>query len=221
MAQVPRITTRTLTASHIPTGGVKAAATCILQDNVNVIEINNQRVEVHECDSSIDGSTVGNGGGASPLPSDALPASAQPGNHDPAASATTSPSGGGIGVATPAEDCELFSESLKSNCSKMPAADRASCNYNACMEEQQCLGQPISQCGPKPKQSSQKNVVHCANAYAANFNSCTGRFRTVDDQNSCLFAAGNELKSCSMLPIQPDQPLDAAPRPDKWSPVRS
>ena len=174
MNDVPTVIHSLLAASNISAGGAAPAVVCILQDNVNVIEINGQYVEVHECEGeSGDGKISPKGGGGE---------------------ATDSPT---PGVGTDPEDCQLFTISLQRSCSALPTAERANCQYNACVQGAKCSGQSVSQCGSKPKRTSHKDTSVCSNSYAANFNACTRKFRTIDGQNSCLYAAGQALNVCT------------------------
>lgn len=186
--QVPTVVHSLLPVSNISTGGAASSLACFLNDNVNVIELDGKYVEVHECGSTIDGKPVPDvGGGGGP---DA--ASPSPGNGIPTP-----------GVGTDPEDCELFTTALKQSCSAaMPIAERTNCQYNACVQGAKCAGQPISQCGPKPKSTSGKNPSVCSNSYGANFNACTRRFRTIGGQNSCLYAAGQALTACTTQPAK-------------------
>jgi hypothetical protein len=157
---------------------------CVLEENVSVVIIDNQKVEVHECDESSTGGGKGTGGGGSNggLPNDGT------GNYP------SSPTGN----STPTEDCSLFAGSLKHSCTGLPAADQALCEYNACVAGATCLGEGAAQaqCGTKPKGTPHPNETACFNRYAANFNACTVRFRTPSGQNSCLYASGSSLHEC-------------------------
>jgi hypothetical protein len=178
LSEVPVITHRPLAPSQIPTGGAAPALSCFLQDNVNVIEIDGKRVEVHHCDSGGASPTQGSTGGLNGA-----------GGTDGAAAATLT------GVPTDPEICQLFATALRQECAASPVEGRAACQYNACIQEAKCLGQPTAQCGPKPKTISPL-VIRCSNKYAANFNACTGRFRKAEGQNSCLYAARKALDGC-------------------------
>jgi len=183
-SRVPTVVHSALAGSNIPTAGAASDAHCLMYENTDVVVINNVMVEVHECDST----TMGTGGGSSGGSSGPAPGGV--GDRDPAASATPT------GNPTDPEDCQLFTAALNLSCSALPAADRASCQYNACAQGARCMSQPASQCGTKPKPTSHAGSAGCSNTYAANFNACTQKFRTAEGQNGCLYAAQQTLNAC-------------------------
>jgi hypothetical protein len=178
--QVPTVIRAVLAPSNMPSGGAMPDISCVLEENVSVEIINGVKVEVHECDDPTKGGVGGGGAGAGFPPA--------------------GPSGPS-GIPQDPEACQLFATTLKRSCAELPAAQRAGCLYNACVQGASCTQQPATTCGPRPKVPPKPNVVACPNTYAANFNGCTIKFRTLDGQNACLYAAGQALSGCMASPV--------------------
>ena len=179
-AQAPSLVSAPLTRSNIATNGAQPAVGCILYDNAAIIFVGNGNyIEVVHCDGTGSEPETGNSGGGGS-----------------AGAGGGSGTEGSPGVGSSPQDCSLFAQQLAKSCAGLPAALRATCQYDACLKGAQCEGASASQCGPKPKATSSKETWNsCFDGFAANFNACTGSsFQS--NQNSCIYASSLQLNSC-------------------------